>query len=138
MFVLVVRFLGFGLLCTPCLSVHTGIQLAVCYPAQLCCFVYVLRLLALHYPLVMHGVERGSHPAGGLAFITFSSCWILGFRLPLLVSRGYTTGISRLWMRTGYRLCWIQVAMDTCVLDTGFAGYRVFAIYSFMFVPSCF
>ena len=85
-FALVVRFLGFGHLCTPCLSVHTGIQLAICYPAQLCCFVYVLRLLALHYPLVMHGVERGSHPVGGLAFITFSSCWVLGFRLPLLLS----------------------------------------------------
>ena len=41
-------------------------------------------------------------------------------------------------MRTGYRLCWIQVALDIGVLDIGFAGYRVFAIYSFMFVPSCF
>ena len=49
------------------------------------CFVYVLRLLALHSPLVIHGVERGSHPAGGLAFITFSSCWLLGFWLPLLL-----------------------------------------------------
>ena len=85
MFALVVRFLGSGQLCTPCLSVHTGIQLAVCYPAQLRCFVYVLRLLALHSPLVIHGVERGSHPAGGFAFITFSSCWLLGFWLPLLL-----------------------------------------------------
>ena len=48
--------------------------------------VVALRLLALRSPLVMHGVERGSHLAGGLAFITFSSCWMLGFRLPLLLS----------------------------------------------------